>query len=215
MRLFAHLLIATATVAIAVGLSPSSTTLFGSSKASVRNLGHIALEDPVLPPIGHSRFCLKYPADCRARGIDFRRRFIAFTSLRQEELNRVNRRINRAIIPTHTAGNGAFEEWLIAPPAGDCNDYAVTKRHELLKRGWPSRALLLSEVVVPSGEHHLVLIVRVKDGDMVLDNLHAQIISAVEASRQYRWVRIEMPQNPKFWARARSPGDVHTAMMSD
>jgi predicted transglutaminase-like cysteine proteinase len=214
MRLLAHVLIATAIVAVAVGLSPSSTTLFGSSRASVPYFGHIELEDPVLPPIGHSRFCLHYPEDCRVRGIDFRRRFIAFTAPRHEELNGVNHRINREIIAMRTPDNGAFEEWLIAPHAGDCNDYAVTKRHELLRQGWPSRALLLSEVVVPTGEHHLILIVRMKDGDMVLDNLHAQILSAVEASRQYQWVRVEMPQNPKFWARARAPGAVHTAMVS-
>lgn len=59
----------------------------------------------------------------------------------------------------------ATEEWLLSPPAGDCNDYAITKRHKLLEFGWPSRALLLSEVVIPSGEHHLVLVVRVTNND--------------------------------------------------
>jgi predicted transglutaminase-like cysteine proteinase len=29
----------------------------------------------------------------------------------------------------------------VSPPAGDCNDYAVTKCHQPLTRGWPSRAL--------------------------------------------------------------------------
>jgi hypothetical protein len=32
-----------------------------------------------LPPIGHSRFCLHYPEDCKVRAIDFRRRNIALT----------------------------------------------------------------------------------------------------------------------------------------
>jgi predicted transglutaminase-like cysteine proteinase len=41
----------------------------------------------------------------------------------------------------------------------------------LLARGWPSRSLLLSEVVIPTGEHHQLLVVRVKNGDLVLDNL--------------------------------------------
>jgi hypothetical protein len=64
---------------------------------------------------------------------------------------------------------------LIAPKTGNCNDYAVTKRHELLSRGWPSRALLLAEVIVPSGERHLVVVVRVKQGDFVIDNRNADI----------------------------------------
>ena len=105
------------------------------------------------------------------------------------------------------------EEWLISPSAGDCKDYAITKRHELLARGWPSRALLLSEVVIPSGEHHLVLIVRTKNVDLVLDNLNGDIQSV--ANRQYHWVRIQSPQNPKFWARVRMPDSMYTAMLSN
>jgi predicted transglutaminase-like cysteine proteinase len=157
---------------------------------------------PVLPPIGHSRFCLRYPDDCKVHGIDFRRRNIALTPARVNELNIVNREINRDIIPELTFGTDATEEWLILPLGGDCKNYAVTKRHELLARGWPSRALLLSEVVVPSGEHHLLLVVRTKEADLVLDNRHADIRPVVD-DHEYRWVRIESPQNPKFWATVR------------
>jgi predicted transglutaminase-like cysteine proteinase len=170
--------------------------------------------DSLLPPIGHSRFCLRYPDDCEVRGIDFRRRNIVLTLARQIELNSVNRQVNREIVPKLTAGNGATEEWLISPPAGDCKDYAITKRHELLARGWPSRALLLSEVVIPSGEHHVVLIVRVKDVDLVLDNLETDIWSVAMTHGQYQWVRIETPQNPKFWTRVHLPGAMQTAMTS-
>ena len=52
---------------------------------------------------------------------------------------------------------------------GDCNDHAITKRHILIAHGWPPRALLLSEVVVPSGQHDLVLVVRTKNADLVLE----------------------------------------------
>ena len=83
---------------------------------------------------------------------------------------------------------------LISPPTDDCKDYAITRRHKLLAHGWPSRALLLSEVVVPSGEHHLILVARTKDTDWVLDNLNANISSVAAMYRQYEWVRIETPQ---------------------
>jgi predicted transglutaminase-like cysteine proteinase len=156
----------------------------------------------VLPPIGHSRFCLRYPEDCKVRGIDFRRRNIALTPARVDELDVINREINRDIIPQLTFGTDATEEWLILPLGGDCKDYAVTKRHELLARGWPSRALLLSEVVLPSGEHHLLLVVRMKEADLVLDNLYADIRPVVD-DHEYQWVRIESPQNPNIWAAAR------------
>ncbi|WP_424578784.1 transglutaminase-like cysteine peptidase [Bradyrhizobium sp. USDA 241] len=51
----------------------------------------------------------------------------------------------------------------------------MSKRHELLRRGWPARVLLLSEVVMRSGEHHLVLLVRTSSGDFVLDNLTPRV----------------------------------------
>ena len=41
-----------------------------------------------------------------------------------------------------------------------------------MQLGWPSRALLLAEVVTRWGEHHLVLVVRTRTGDFVADNLY-------------------------------------------
>jgi predicted transglutaminase-like cysteine proteinase len=168
-----------------------------------------------LPPIGHSRFCLQYPDDCEIHGIDFRHRKITLTLQRWRELNSINREVNRNIVPEITPGNGATEKWIISPSAGDCKDYAITKRHELLARGWPSRALLLSEVGLPSGEHHLLLVVRVKDGDLVLDNLNDDIRLAAMTYDQYRWTRIQSPQNPRFWMRVQTQDAVHTAMLSN
>jgi predicted transglutaminase-like cysteine proteinase len=157
-----------------------------------------------LPPIGYSRFCLRYPDDCEAGDIDFRRRNVVLTPERWHELNSVNRDVNRSIFAEITPGDGIT----------DCKDYAVTKRHELLARGWPSRSLLLSEVALPSGEHHLLLVVRVKNADLVLDNLSDDIRLVAKTLDQYHWVRIQSPQNPKFWERVRSPDIVRTAMLS-
>jgi len=185
--------------------SGSQAFFFGLPRALKHHLTKIALDSPMLPPIGHSRFCLRYPDDCKVHGIDFRRRNIALTAEHWEELNSINRQINRDIVAKVTPGNGTFEEWLIAPQVGDCKNYAITKRHELLARGWPSRALLLSEVIVPDGEHHLVLVVRTKEGDLVLDNLDANIRSVAMTYPDYQWVRIESPQNPKYWASVRLP----------
>ncbi|MET4279826.1 putative transglutaminase-like cysteine proteinase [Bradyrhizobium sp. F1.2.2] len=89
------------------------------------------------------------------------------------------------------------ETWLINPDRGDCNDYAVSKRHELLNRGWPAGALLLSEVVTKLGKHHLVVVVRTRSGTLVLDNLTPQ--TKPWARAPYRWVRSQMPNNPQLW----------------
>jgi len=152
---------------------------------------------PALPPIGHSQFCLSYPNDCAVRRNDFRRRNIVLTSERWNELNRINRQINEAIIPKPT------DLWLIAPPTGDCKAYALTKRHELLRQGWPSRSLLLSEVALLSGEHHLILVVRVKGADLILDNLNDEIRLATMTAGEYQWLKIQELQNPRFWSTVR------------
>ncbi len=171
--------------------------------------------DPFLPPIGYSRFCLRYPDDCKVHGVDFRHRNFALTRERQIELEAINREVNREIVPQLSAANEATEEWLISPPVGDCKDYAITKRHELLVRGWPSRALLLSEVVTLSGEHHVVLVVRLKAVDLVLDNLNTEIRPVAATYREYLWVRIETEQDPMFGARVRLPSAIQTATVSE
>ncbi len=92
----------------------------------------------------------------------------------------------------------ATEKWVVAPVAGDCHDYAVTKRHDLLAKGWPAHALLLAEVVTSWGEHHLVLVVRTLEGDFVADNLAPDVRPLSRTS--YVWVRVQTPNNPMLWA---------------
>lgn len=158
----------------------------------------IRLELPALAPIAYSRFCLQYPDDCQVRRMVFRRpRPVVLTPARFRDLIEVNYDVNRAITPRADEGSVVDERWRISPQTGACHDFAVTKRHELLARGWASRSLLLAEVVVPWGEHHLVLVVRTDQGDFVLDNLTGGI--KAWSSTPYRWVRIQSPDDPNNW----------------
>jgi predicted transglutaminase-like cysteine proteinase len=185
-----------------LGASAAHSTTTATASGSPSPLVHLIdfQVAPTLPPIGLSRFCLRYPDDCKVHTIDFRHRNIALTTERWYELNGVNHIVNRSITEL-MPGNGTTEQWAIAPRFGDCTDYAITKRHDLLARGWPSRALLLSEVALPSGEHHLLLVVRMKNTDLVLDNINDEVRPAAMTYNQYVWVRIQSPQNPKFWMR--------------
>jgi predicted transglutaminase-like cysteine proteinase len=154
---------------------------------------------PVLAPFAHTRFCLKNPDDCRTTG---EADAFDLTRSRAEELRQVNLQVNRAIRPQHMDETPATEKWEIGPAVGDCNDYAVTKRHDLLARGWPSGSLLLAEVITGWGEHHLVLVVRTKQGDYVADSLASRIRPWSETG--YEWVRVQLPRNPNLWASVRS-----------
>jgi predicted transglutaminase-like cysteine proteinase len=216
MRQTAKSLAVAAMIAATCWTSNSQAAFFSFPRMLRIELDRIAFEEPTLAPMAHTMFCLRYAQDCEVHEHDFRRRNIAMTVERLNELNSVNLEVNRNIAPQPNLGGLATEQWILSPPAGDCNDYAVTKRHELLARGWPSRALLLSEVVVPSGEHHLVLVVRMKDPestqnvDLVLDNLSANLRPV--GRTPYQWVRVESPVNPKYWSKVSVLSNLHTAM---
>ncbi|MCK1584782.1 transglutaminase-like cysteine peptidase [Bradyrhizobium sp. 168] len=160
-------------------------------------LAHIERGRPTLPPFSYTMFCMRYEAECRPRRF-FRGGPVRLTKERWAELKAVNRAVNRAIASQPNELGLAGEQWIVNPDRGDCNDYAVSKRHELLQRGWPARALLLSEVVTSSGDHHLVLVVRARTGDLVLDNLASEIKSWSQVP--YGWVRMQMPSNSRLWA---------------
>jgi predicted transglutaminase-like cysteine proteinase len=128
---------------------------------------------------------------------------VELNKARWSELEDVNRTVNSSIRPQRKEYGLAGEKWALGPDRGDCNDYAVTKRHALIGKGWPTRTVLLSEVVTLSGEHHLVTVVRTNDGDLVLDNLTDQI--EPWSRTPYRWVRIQMPRNPNYWASISAP----------
>ena len=215
MRRAARVLAAGVVFASVAGVTGSNAAFFSFPMALRSQLAQIRFSEPVLAPMAHVRFCLRYAEDCQIKSVDFRRRNFALTAERWKELNEVNRAVNRDIVPQPNLGGLAMEEWIVSPPAGDCNDYAVTKRHLLLAQGWPSRALLLAEVVVPSGEHHLVLVARTKEGDIVLDNLNANIRTVAMTRYQYKWVRVESPYNPKYWSSVNMPGPVHVAVSFD
>jgi len=167
-----------------------------NSPVAQASVEHIRFETPSLAPMAYTQFCLKYPRECRTTR-QFRGGPIKLSADRTNEMTRVNLAVNARIAPQANRQGLAGERWLIDPDRGDCNDYAVTKRHELLTHGWPARALLLSEVVTAGGEHHLVLVVRTRDADLVLDNMTNKIVPWFKTT--YRWVRIQMPGASRLW----------------
>jgi predicted transglutaminase-like cysteine proteinase len=157
---------------------------------------------PALAPFQHVRFCLQYPDDCRSNSAESER--VDLTSENLELLKRVNHRVNMSIVSKSKAyGNRLQDTWSIAPGQGDCNDYAVTKRHELLKSGLPSSALRLSVTKTPAGIGHLVLVVVTTKGNLVMDNL-ADAIRPWQTT-DYHWLKIQSARNPHYWVEISSP----------
>ena len=157
---------------------------------------------PTLAPFQHVRFCLRYPSDCKSNPAE--NDHIDLDAETSELLKRVNHSVNVSIIPTvKDYGPNLGDGWTIAPDTGDCNDYAVTKRHELLESGLPSKALRLSVVKTASGIGHLVLVVVTTKGDIVMDNL-TEVIRPWQ-STDYHWLKIQSANDSKFWYDVKAP----------
>lgn len=104
----------------------------------------------------------------------------------------INSTVNFGIVPKGPPASQRDLEWEIFPYDGNCGDYAVTKRHLLLRAGWPSSALLLAEVVIRlTAEHHLVLLVREARAVLVLDNLSPVVLSLMDALDRYILLRAQ------------------------
>jgi predicted transglutaminase-like cysteine proteinase len=124
--------------------------------------------------------------------------------LRGTSESRINRQVNAAIVPTRKdVVRDVSAAWEVAPRSGDCNDYAVTKQHELLQYKLPASELRLSAVKTADWEGHLVLVVATTKGELVLDNLTDEIRSWKETD--YRWLKFQSKTDPHYWLEMRSP----------
>lgn len=86
--------------------------------------------------------------------------------------------------------------------AGDCEDYAITKRQRLIDLGVPANDLRLCVCYAPNGEGHAVLTIDIGVVTYVLDNNYDDLKTytylkdagyqfiARQAATGYNWVRI-------------------------
>ena len=152
------------------------------------------VEARTMAPLSFVQFCMVYGQECAAQGEPDA--LIRLTPEVLAQIERVNREVNRSIRPVSKAGD-ALEAWRIAPASGDCNDFAVTKRHRLVALGLPSSALLLATAMTTWGEGHLLVVLRTEEGDLVLDNLVETI--RPWNSTGYRWLARQSSQHPRHW----------------
>jgi predicted transglutaminase-like cysteine proteinase len=191
-------------VILASALSVSSADARSRPHQDSTSLTPIVDASPTLAPFQHVRFCLRYPSDCKSNPAESER--IELNAATSELLKRINHSVNMSIAPTlKNYGPNLGDGWTIAPDTGDCNDYAVTKRHELLENGLPSKALRLSVVTTEAGIGHLVLVVATTKGDIVLDNL-TEVIRPWQ-STNYHWLKIQSANDAKFWHEVKAPAD--------
>ncbi len=137
-------------------------------------------------PAGFISFCSRYPGQCAGSASDPQK--IHLDLAVQSVLKSVTRSVNSTIGPEDDLRHyGVAEYWdLPADGYGNCKDYALVKRKQLIAAGLPERALRLAIVVVPREGRHVVLTVATDKGDFVLDNLNDEVKPWTEVG--YRWL---------------------------
>jgi predicted transglutaminase-like cysteine proteinase len=167
-----------------------------TNSAHARNSQFMRIFGPAQPPHGFVRFCEANTDECAAdHGQESR--FDA-SAERLKELDEVNRTVNREIAPaTDLEVYGVNEYWTLPRTRGDCEDYALLKRHNLIKLGWPVSSVLMTVVRDEKGEGHAVLTARTVQGDFILDNKIEDVRQWNKAP--YQFVMRQSYLNPKVW----------------
>lgn len=119
------------------------------------------------------------------------------------QINKINRKINRAIAQrTDLEIYGRDEVW--ATPLedgqryGDCEDFVLEKRRALIAEGFPPKALSIAVVLTPRNERHAVLLVNGEAGEYVLDNMNSWVTPWDKT--EYRWRERQVAGSANHWA---------------
>lgn len=148
-------------------------------------------------PAGFVSFCTRFADQCRlskdAPAVT------TMSSTQWMELQEINLVVNRAIKPMDDQRHyGRAEYWTIPTDGfGDCEDYALTKRRDLIAAGFPAQALRMAVVLTGQGERHAVLTVVTDRGDFVLDNLTNTIRGWNDTD--YQWIERQDPNKAWGW----------------
>ncbi|MBN9062436.1 MAG: transglutaminase-like cysteine peptidase [Rhizobiales bacterium] len=148
-------------------------------------------------PIGWIDFCQRYPRECV--GARSAARDIQMTPQVWRLLFRVNAEVNAAIEPVSDMDHwGVVERWDFAEDGkGDCEEYVLVKRRELIAAGLPAQALLVTVVRDKKNEGHAVLTVKTDRGDFILDNQEEAILPW--AATGYRFSKRQSQENQNMW----------------
>lgn len=176
---------ALAVAAVIAGVAPAT--------ASAAAYSFLPARGQSAPPSGARSLCRLYDWACRAP---------SGGQLTQAQIDlavEVNRRVNRQVREiTDAAQYGRAEVWALPTRrGGDCEDFALMKKRDLVAAGLPPERLLLAAVLDRSRASHAVLVLRTDSGDLVLDNLTDRVSGW--RSTGYTFIRMQDPRRPSRW----------------
>lgn len=170
--------------------------------ASGSESAHMPLKRSIAAPDGFGDVCDRYDWAC-ARGASQSLQDAAVMVLARQ----INQAVNRAYRQvTDDRQYGVEEFWALPTKArgGDCEDFALAKKQQLIKAGVGPGQLLLATALDRRQRFHAVLVLRLESGDFVLDNLNNRIRPWDETG--YAFLRIQNPGAPAQWTAVFSGG---------
>lgn len=181
---------------------------FGVAHAAPANM---AITGDAAPPIGHYEFCKQNPRECVYAGGDAGP--IILNQDSWKTILNINYTVNTTIKPmTDMELYGVEEKWAIPTTAGDCEDFALLKRKQLIDAGFSPSDLLMTVVLQPNGEGHAVLTVRTDRGDFVLDNMRNKV--KLWSETEYTFLKRQSADDPARWVKIQDGRAVAVAVGS-
>lgn len=156
-------------MAIAIAAQLLAAPAAVAMQIDISNPAFAAIGGATSIPIGHAEFCATHRDECapNVHVVDA----VELDEMRWSRLLDINSRVNAEVAPvTDQDLYKVAERWTYPNGYGDCEDFVLAKRRELINAGWPASALLIAVVRQANGEGHAVLMVRTDRGDLVLDN---------------------------------------------
>ncbi|MEM9435064.1 MAG: transglutaminase-like cysteine peptidase [Pseudomonadota bacterium] len=160
-----------------------------------RNGAFLKAKTSTTAPMGARNICSKYSWACATTG-----RASTLTRAQLNMVARLNVKINRQVNEIADSQQYRREEVWALPTfmGGDCEDFALLKKRELVKAGIAPERLLIATVLDRNRQSHAVLVLRTSSGDYILDNLTNKIKKWTDTG--YVFLRIQNANAPTQWS---------------
>jgi predicted transglutaminase-like cysteine proteinase len=169
-------------------------SLFLSIGTAATAQSSMQVKKPIEPPSGFGELCSRYDWACAGGGGSLAG--AAALKIAQQVNLHVNTRVRQT---TDQSQYGAGDYWALpTAKGGDCEDLVLLKKRQLAAQGIAADRLLIATVLTGARRPHAVLVLRLDEGDYVLDNL----VDSVKRWDQtgYSFIRMQDPAAPQRWA---------------
>jgi predicted transglutaminase-like cysteine proteinase len=188
----AALALAVSALDLLAASQPAKALGFGQELAALRQADQLRqlAGAELRGPAGWTAWCAADPAGCMRTDAAI----VALDATTAATIQRIFALVHDRITPEVEPPGADVWRVVEEPGPGDCEDYALTWRRELVKAGLPRAALDIAVVMTEQHEIHAVLVIQTDHGSLVLDNRHDRPLAW--SSLPYAWLALE-PTRPE------------------